>query len=94
MRYFAPKFMVRHDGCVAGWDWYAGLTGWFVVCGRTGRNVTADILDPFLPDASPHRGARRVSERQARFLTMIANDPAGTQDYQDIIRDKLRRSST
>lgn len=56
---------------------------------REGRNVTAEILDPFLPVGSPFRGTVRVQLRQARVLARIANDPDGTREMQALLMQKL-----
>ncbi|QFT81184.1 hypothetical protein FIU89_11240 [Roseovarius sp. THAF27] len=66
-----------------------GEAGWFVACARTGRNLTAEILDPLLPAGSRFFGLRRVSERQAQVLAFIHNFPEASRALVADLQNKF-----
>lgn len=86
-----PKthYRIRNAGVLCGLTVH-GFDGWFVQNGTTGANETPNILRNLLPESSNFQGTRRVSERQAKVLAMIANNPAKTIDLANELRRKLR----
>jgi len=89
-----PRYCLRNRQVMAPGFWiWTGPPGWFVCDRRTGGNVTAEILDPFLPVGSPFRGRRHVSERQGALLVQLANDPDGANAVRAYLMDKLKGGS-
>lgn len=89
-RDLVPRYRARVLGAVpAGALAPADSPAMVIDLACDGRNVTADILDPFLPVGSPFRGTVRVRLRQAVVLARIANDPDGTRPLQDEMMRRL-----
>ncbi len=71
-----PRYLARSLQVVTSHGRPLGPDRWFVLDVEAGRNVTAELLDPLLPEGAPWAGARYVSGRQALILAEIGNAPA------------------